>query len=137
MEIYLQKKAVMAQNGRVRKGEAKFIAALAAGQTVRDAAKDAGLSERTAYRRLENVEFRRRVKEVQAEMIARAARMLAAAATDAVVVLRELSGSAQRETVKLAASRTILELVHKLRESAEIEFRLCELEGRVNEQKDA
>ena len=41
----------MAENGR-QKGNGPLLAALAAGATVRQAAEQAGVSERTAYRRL-------------------------------------------------------------------------------------
>ena len=35
----------MTENGRARKGDAKLIAALAVGRTVRDASQEAGIGE--------------------------------------------------------------------------------------------
>jgi len=58
----------MAENGR-RKGDAALLLALASGETVRDAARLAGIGERTATRRLADSTFRRRAVELRAEMM--------------------------------------------------------------------
>lgn len=54
---------------------------LPGGATVRGAAERAGLSERTAHRRLADTDFRRRVAELRAEMIGRALGRLASRST--------------------------------------------------------
>lgn len=126
----------MSKNGgpRPRKGEAALLAALAAGQTIRDAAKAAGISERTASRHMEDPAFRQQVQEARAEIIARAASQLADAATDAATTLRGLL-AAESDAIKLGAARAILELGTKLRESVELEQRLAALEAGLERRK--
>jgi hypothetical protein len=121
----------MARNGN-RKGEAALLTALAAGSTITDAAEEAGISERTAHRRLADPEFRRGVQAARAEMIQRALGKLAGNAADAVDTLGALL-SARSESAQLGAARIILELGNKLRESVELEQRLADLERRLAE----
>jgi len=49
-------------------GDDELILALAAGATVREAAEQAGISERTAHRRLADADFRRAVDEARGRM---------------------------------------------------------------------
>src|SRR6266540_2460033 len=107
-----------------RKGDSALVAALAAGRTVRDAAKTAGVSEATAYRRVQEPAFRQAVTEARAKLIETAVGQLAEAATSAVATLRVLL-EADAETVRLGAARAILELGAKLRESVELEQRIA------------
>ena len=111
-----------------RKGDSGLIAALAGGATVREAAKLAGVGEATAYRRLDDPDFRRRVADARAERLSRAVGQLADASTEAVATLRALL-SAEAETVRLGSAKAILELGAKLRES-ELERRIAALEAR-------
>jgi hypothetical protein len=117
----------MADIGR-RKGETALALALAGGQTVRDAAAAAGLGERTATRRVADPEFRLRVAELRAEMVARATGQLADGMAAAVATLRRLL-DAKSESIQLGAARTLLELGQKLRESVELEGRLAAVEA--------
>jgi hypothetical protein len=119
----------MAENGRPKRDEA-LVLALAAGRTVREACCKAGISERTAFRRLEDSAFRRRVTEVRADMVQRALGKLADNAAAAADTLRKLL-KADGENVKLGAARSILELGNRLRESVELEQRLAALEQRL------
>jgi hypothetical protein len=115
----------MAEIGR-RKGDAALLLALAAGQTVRDAARSAGIGERTATRRVADLDFRRRVAELRAEMVSRALGKLADGMADAADTLRQLLRG--RDSVRLSAARALLELGNKLRESVELEQRIKALE---------
>jgi hypothetical protein len=123
----------MADFGR-RKADAALLVALAAGQTVRDAAQSAGLGERTATRRVADPEFRRRVYELRAEMVGQALGKMADGMTEAADTLRKLL-TAQSESIRLGAARSILELGNKLRESAEFAERLAILEQQVAERE--
>jgi hypothetical protein len=116
----------MAENGR-RKGDAALLLALASGQTVRDAARIAGIGERTATRRLAEPDFRRRIAELRGEMVGRALGKMADGMTAAADTLRQLL-TASSDTVKLGASRALLELAVKLREAVELEERVTALE---------
>src|SRR5947207_2011016 len=86
----------MTANGRHRQGtgrrgaDAALIAALASGATREDAARVAGVSPRTVYRRVDTEAFRRRVDEAREEIIASATGRLAAATQIAVDTLVEL-----------------------------------------------
>jgi hypothetical protein len=117
----------MAGCGR-KKGDDALLLALAGGQTVRDAARAAGVGERTAGRRLAEPGFRRRVAELRAEMVQRALGKLTDALTEAADTLRQLL-KAQAESVRLGAARSLLELTVKVRESVELEARLQALEA--------
>ena len=119
----------MAEIGN-QKGDLPLIAALAGGATVQDAAKRASVSERTAHRRLEDADFRRRVDETRAEVLNGAVGRLADASTGAADTLRALL-SADSETVRLGACRAILELGTKLRESLDLEQRIAVLEEQI------
>jgi hypothetical protein len=120
----------MAENGR-RKGDAELVLALAGGQTVRAAARLAGVGEHTATRRVTDPAFRRRVAALRAEMVARAAGHLADGMAEAAATVRWLL-AAESEAVRLAAARTILEVGPKLREATELEDRLAAIEAQVS-----
>ena len=119
----------MAENGRQKRQDA-LVLALAGGQTVRGAAAAAGVSERTAFRRLADPDFRRQVHEARAGMMQQALGKLTAGMSQAADVLQALL-KAEADSVKLSAARTILETGNRLRDACEIEQRLSELEGRL------
>lgn len=116
----------MAVSGRSH-GDAALVAALAAGATVQDAARSAGVSERPVYRRLDTDTLRRQLAEARSEMIARAVGVLARVSTAAANTLAGLL-KAESESVRLGASRSVLELAVKMRESEELEQRIAALE---------
>ena len=116
----------MAGSGR-KNGDPTLIAALAGGATVQEAARTAGVSERTVYRRMEADTFRRQLVEARADLIGRAVGVLARVSTAAAATLAGLL-KAESESVRLGAARSILELAVKLRESEELEQRIAALE---------
>lgn len=122
---------IMAENGRKKATDA-FALAIAAGSTVRDAAKTARVSERTAYRRMEDPSFRRRVSEARHALTDRTIGILASASTVAATTLWALLKSG-KDTVRLGAARAILDAGQRLRELGEVEDRLVELEQRLDE----
>lgn len=119
----------MAENGR-RKGDDALLLALASGQTVRDAARTAGVGERTATRRLADPAFARQVDALRAEMVRRALGKMADGMAEAADTLRQLL-RAESESVRLGACRAALELSVKLREAVEFEQRLAAVELRL------
>src|SRR5215213_1839174 len=116
----------MTAGGR-KSADSALVTALAAGGTVEAAAKAAGVSETTAYRRQREPAFRQRVAEVRDEMVSRAVARLSATSTLAADCLRELL-KAQSETVRLGAARAILELGSRLREQEDLGARIAALE---------
>jgi len=123
----------MARTGRQnRKGDAALLLGLAGGQTVRDAARQAGIGERTATRRAADADFRRRVAELRGEMTARAVGRLVEGMTAAADKLRQLVDAAD-ERVALAAAKELLAAAVRIREATEIEERLRNLEQSTRE----
>jgi len=116
----------MADDDKLKRDDA-LVFAVARGLTVRQAAEEAGLGERTAHRRLADPEFRRRVSAVRGELMEQAGGRLSDAATQAVDVLRKLLDS-DADTTRLAAARTILQQSVTLRTAAELEQRIARLE---------
>jgi hypothetical protein len=117
----------MPQHGR-RKAEETLMLALACGATVEAAAAKAGIGRATAHRRLANPEFQNRLKQVQSEMLQRAAATMTAAASESVKTLLVLQQSSVPYTVRLGAAKAILEIGIKIREAADLEERLAALE---------
>jgi hypothetical protein len=124
----------MAQKGR-RTADERLLLALACGATVEVAARQAGVSESTAYRRLAEPVFRQRLQRVRADFVQRTADTMTAAATEAVRTLLELLKPAAPPPVRLGAAKAVLEIGVKLREIAEVEERLAALEERLDADK--
>ena len=119
----------MARIGR-KNGEAVLITSLAGGASLREAALLAGISERTAHRRWSDPAFRHRVNEAWSEIVRQAVGKLGDASTQAVGVLRELL-SADSESIRLSAARSILDQCVRLTEFASIESRLSYIESAI------
>ncbi len=117
----------MAQRGR-RNADHKLLMAFACGATVESAARQAGVSESTAHRRLEDPTFRQQLQAMRADLVQRTAGALTAASTESVRTLLELQKPSAPPAVRLGAARSILEIGIKLREAADLEERLSALE---------
>ena len=105
-----------------------LLQALACGATVENAARKAGVCERTVYRRLADPAFCRQLRELRTDMVQRTAGTLTAAATEAVRAMLELLKPATPPATRLGAARSVLEIGQKLREATEFEQRLAALE---------
>jgi hypothetical protein len=112
-------------------GADPLLMALACGATVTAAAAKAGVSERTAYRRLADPQFAARLETLRGEMVQRAAAMLTASALEAVKTLLDLQSAATPAGVRLRAAANILDFGLRLREAAALETRLAALEHRL------
>lgn len=120
----------MSHKGRETADEALAVA-LACGATVEQAATKAGVSSRTAHRRLEDPAFQGRVKQIRRETVERTAAVLTAASAEAVRTLLGLQKESVPHAVRLGAARAILEIGMKAREMVELEVQLRELEQQV------
>ena len=118
----------MAANGSLNKEDTLLLIALAAGETVADAAKKAKMSERTAFRHQQKPEFQRQLSQLRGQMQAQAIGMLARISSDAAETLEALMGDDNPPTVRLGAARAILDLGGRLREQGEVEARLTAIE---------
>jgi hypothetical protein len=125
----------MAREGK-RSADPKLLLALACGATAEVAARQAGVSESTVRRRLKDPEFVRKLHQLRAEMHLRVADQLTAASTEGVRTMVQLMKENNSGTVRLGASRSVVELSTKVRETADLAIRLAELEKRIDEQGD-
>ena len=117
----------MADNGSFNSDD-QLAMALASGCSVRNASTEAGVSERTAFRRLNDLSFRKHVHEVRRVALEEAISKLSAAGSSAVEAMLDLLNSEAPPSTRLAAARAILEFGCRLRETNDFETRLCELE---------
>jgi hypothetical protein len=109
-----------------------LLQALACGATVENAARKAGVSERTVYRRLECPAFCEQLRQFRTDMVQRTAGLLTGAGMGSVKTLVDLQQDvAVPATVRRRSARDILEMGVKLRESADLEQRLADLEARL------
>jgi hypothetical protein len=92
-------------------------------------------SERTVTRRWAEPAFRQRLQQLRADRVQRTAGALTAADTEAVRTLLELQKPPMPPAVRLGAARTVREIGVKLREAAELEERIAELERRSQAQQ--
>jgi hypothetical protein len=122
---------------RRKRGEDVLVTALACGATVEGAARKAGLSVRTVYRRLADPEFQERLRQERAELARRAAGLLTAASLESVRTLVELQGTALPPAARLGAARAIIGLGLKLREEADLADRVAELERRLEQANES
>jgi hypothetical protein len=109
-----------------------LAAELAAGKTVREAAGRAGISERTAHRRLEDSTFRARIAALRAEMLSAASGRLADGMVAAADVLRKLLAHRDANIRRQTAAK-LLELGLRVREVVELEQRVQDLEAKLSE----
>ena len=108
-----------------------LLMTLACGATVDHAAHSAGVSVRTAHRRLKEEGFQKRLQDVRADMVQRTVGMLTASGMEATKTLISMLESTVPQAVRLGAVRTILEFGIKLREIDELAQRIAALEANL------
>jgi hypothetical protein len=113
--------------GSKKAADAALIAHLAAGVSPAGAAKLAGVSEATTYRRLANPTFRQRVEDARAELWKRAMAVLSKSAVEGAIVLRRLLRSDDSK-IRLQAAKIVLEQGIKVQDMVEIAQRVAALE---------
>jgi hypothetical protein len=112
-----------------RRGDEQLLGALAAGHAVEEAARAAGISQRTAYRRLADPAFQRRLAGARDNLVTEALGELVASAAAAVGTLRTLL-DARDDRIKLGAAKTLLEQLLRIRETVALAERVAALERR-------
>lgn len=123
----------MAGGGRKSADDA-LAAALAAGQTLRDAATAAGVSERTAARRAADPAFQRRVEALRAELVSAALGRLAALLSDATDALKR-AVSCGKVATEVKAATAIFQQLLKVRDQTIPEERLAAIEEQLRQVK--
>ena len=118
----------VAETGKESGRLEELAAAVASGSTIRAAAAELGIPERSAYRTSCTEEFRIRVAALRSEIASVAVGKLTSAASQAVDTLRELLGSTNEPKVRIDASKLILNSLGPLTEHCELRQRLDSLE---------
>lgn len=109
--------------------QTRAVAALLASPTLTEAARVAGVGERTLRTWLNQPHFKQALAEAEAEALAEAARRLAADSTAAAIFLRQvLDDPTAPVVVRVNAAKSLLQLAPGFRESASLERRLSQLE---------
>lgn len=108
---------------------------LARGLTLAEAATAAGVSERTASRRIAEPEFIARVGQMRSRLIETALGQLADGMAEAAQTLRALL-KASNEAIRLGAAKSLLELTIKIQAATEYESRLQSVESRLAKQEN-
>ena len=105
-----------------------MVLGLASGLSVPVAARQAGISTRTAYRRLEDATFRQRVSKARDELLTAAVGKLLAAGTKAVNTLVGNLKAKDRAVANRAALGILQNMVKGV-ETVELIERIAALEG--------
>ncbi len=114
-----------------KRAEDQLLLALACGATVEAAARQAGLSESTAHRRLADSGFRSKLERLRTELVERTMGMLTGAAGEAVKTLVSLMHPSAPPPAHLGAARATLEIGMKLREVHDLQTRVALLEAQI------
>jgi hypothetical protein len=120
----------MAKPGR-RTADDQLLLALACGATLETAAAKAGVSLRTAKRRLADPDFEGKLKTLRWEMVQRASGMMTASMGESVKTLIVLQKEPLPPTARLGAARAILEIGLRVRDQVELEQRLARMEAQM------
>ena len=114
------------------KGQRRAIEALLNTKSVVEAAKAAGLGERTLYRYLSDPFFRQQLSAAEGDLIDQATRRLLALQGAALDTFEGVLASEEAsDTVRLRAAQSVLDSLLKLRELRNIEARLVALEATI------
>jgi hypothetical protein len=111
----------------------RMVIELANGASLKEAAKLAGFSERTAQRRWADSEFRQRILEARCQMRWQAVSKLATNMNAAAEALNAALGS-KSDSVRVAAARSILRIANDFSGQAEENLKLINTLERVEEQ---
>jgi hypothetical protein len=112
-----------------------LIVHLASGISPAAAARLAGISEATCYRRLADDAFRQRVEAARSSFWERALGTLSKGAAESATVLRKLLRS-EDGRIQLQAAKIVLEQGIKVRDQVDIAQRIAALEKLAQQRKD-
>lgn len=125
----------MAIDGTLNTKQHRAIRALLTEKTTADAAKKAGVGERTLWRWMnENEPFKMALSEAETLALGESVRRLVALQFKALQAIEEaLDDEGANHAVKLRAAALVMDTSLRLREQHTLEERLAEMEKRYNE----
>jgi phage terminase small subunit len=126
----------MADFGALNPRQRRFLVALVANATVRDAAQAAGIGERTAWRYLAEPSVKAALTERQDAVLGHVSRRLASEMGAALDVLCGIMrNTAANDAARVSAARAVLDSGLRLAELVTLAERVAELEARMEEEE--
>jgi hypothetical protein len=104
---------------------------LAAGKTGEEAARLAGVSTSTIYRRKRDRAFAKAVDRARSELIDRTVGSLSDGSSEGVQTMRDLNRNARSEAIRLGAARALVEFALRARDQETLSRRLDEIERKL------
>jgi len=124
--------------GRSRRGnDQALILALLNGDTVEAAAAQAGMGERTVYRRLGDSAFQRQLSQTRTRYLQQAIGVLARRSVEAAGHLQHLAAHAETDSARVSAARHILDLSLRATETLDLAERVAALEAKLEAPAEA
>ena len=111
-------------------GDLPFLDSLVQGRSIKDAASAAGISERTAYRRLNCPEFTQLIDDAKRAHVEAVGTRLSSILTKSIETVASLMES-DSDTVRLKASQLAFEMQQIIAGQLTVERRLSLLESEV------
>jgi transposase-like protein len=118
----------MSQNVTLTHKQEKAIMLLLQNKKIEEVAQELGISTKTLYRWLKQDVFKKRFAEVRQELFNEALDSLKTLTKQAIDTLDDILRNGTKETSRVTASKTVLELALRLKEVEELERRVEELE---------
>ena len=106
---------------------------VAIGSTIRDAAEQIGITETKGYNLSRKPEFKAEVARIRTEKTEGLSALALGGAEDALVQLRAIATTAERDSDRIAACRVLLDKAVAFAEMTEFRRRLDELERNADE----
>jgi len=111
----------------------QLIAALLVSPTIADAAKVAGIGDKTARRWLRDPDFAEQYRQARRSCMDQATAQLQQAMSESVETLREIQAGGESEAARVSAARTIIDNAIRSRELDDIAARLDALESAMED----
>jgi len=118
----------MSKNVTLTHKQEKAIMLLLENKKMEEVAQKLGISTKTLYRWLKQDAFKQRFAEVRQELFNEALNSLKTLTKEAIDTLEDILKNGTKETSRVTASKTVLELALRLKEVEELEKRVEELE---------
>jgi len=110
----------------------RAIIALLGSNSIKQAAANVGIGERTLHSWLHDADFRQALVDAETEMIGHVVRVLTGTALDAVAALRAcLNDEFASHHEKISAARVVLSALPQLKLMGDVEARLTRLENEL------
>jgi hypothetical protein len=112
--------------------DARLLTALLEGKTVRDAAAAAGMSAKTAHRRLQDTEFKARLSEIRSEVFCQVVLAITGLMKKATDRLGRMLGS-DRDTAAAAAIKIVFDQYGKVGETQNVRDQIDQIKAMVRQ----